>query len=567
MGPSLTPEEVLEEIKARRLLEHPRVVDPYVEGELDLENRKATVRVAFQSTLRLPKFWLEPPDALGVLPHLDAEICYQEKEGLVLDRRDPGGILKYAIQKARRVLLDGLSSSNREGFATEFASIWNRRADAETTFSVLTVGGEPRRIAVLSAPDSPIYVADSEDVIRDFFGGSGLRTDRNLRRGIYVPLGCEVSVVPPAPRGPMWSAREIRKVVLDGVQEEHRDHLRRLLKKKPGRIEYCFFSLPTGHGGHSLFGVRFTVSGETHPLEEGGEIEKITPLHLKRYDRAFLVPRGGGVELLSEKQALVIGCGAVGGAVAQSLSRIGIGSIHFTDFDKLTEENTFRHILGREYWNQNKAEAIAQDLQKNIPYLHTEAFPERIEELVDRQDFTLASYDLVVVALGNPTVEMYINDITTQLGAEAPLTVYAWVEPLGLGGHALLTGTEGGGGCFECVFTSLHDPSEDRVRDRLAFAAPDQEFGRELAGCGSLHTPYGFIDAARTANLAVALGISALRGAERYNVAESWKGDSAIFESQGFNISSRWALSDDEIKKHRRWRSNPRCPVCGLSGA
>lgn len=566
LADSLTPEDVLHEIQVRKLVNQPRMSPSgsAVDGEIDLEGQLVAIRVDYSSTLRLPTLLLEPPDSLGVLPHLDREICYQDKEGLVLDRRNPGAVLEWAIERARGVLLDGLSGRNHSDFSAEFATIWSRRQDAEVVWSVLEVGGPPRFVVVVSVPNIPSYVADEEAVLRAFFGGGGLSRARNHRRGIYVPLKAGASLVPPAPRGPMWNGEDVRELLLPHVDKKHEKSLAQLLKKGAKRIEHIFFSLPTGLGGHSLFGLKAVVAGDLHPLVEGAEVQKITPLRPRRVDRRFLIPRGGGEVALSERKVLLVGCGAVGGLIAQGLSRTGIGTLDLVDPDGLSEENTFRHVLGREDWEKNKAEAIMTQIQGNVPYVKVEAHPHRIEDLIKRDEFRLAAYDVVISAIGDPTVEMYLNDRIFAL-EDPPFGLYGWVEPMGIGGHVLLTGSPEGGGCFECIFTSADDPEEDRRVDRLSFAAPGQEFGRELAGCGSLHTPFGFADAAKTAGLAVDLTVSALMGKERTNVVDSWKGNADGFAAQGFRTSQRFEVPEHELRAQRRWASSPRCPVCARS--
>ncbi|MGH2530928.1 MAG: E2/UBC family protein [Thermomicrobiales bacterium] len=104
---------------------------------------------------------------------------------------------------------------------------------------------------------------------------------------------------------------------------------------------------------------------------------------------------------------------------------------------------------------------------------------------------------------------------------------------------------------------------KEALANRAAFAAPGQLFGRALSGCGSLHTPFGSVDAVRTAALAARLAIDALTGTEPGNPLRSWKGDAAAFEAAGFRPSPRYGASRDELDRQQYSYRSVRCPVCG----
>jgi hypothetical protein len=173
----------------------------------------------------------------------------------------------------------------------------------------------------------------------------------------------------------------------------------------------------------------------------------------------------------------------------------------------------------------------------------------------------LANYDLIVLALGNPTVELQINEHLFG-SQEGPSLVVTWVEPLGIGGHGLLVGGTRDGGCFECLYTQTNDGASFG-ENRAAFAAPGQSFGRDISGCGTLYTPYGSSDAVRTAVLATRLTIDALTGREPGSPLLSWKGDPDAFRAAGFRLAPRFAQSESTLHGTRYAYRNVGCRVCG----
>jgi molybdopterin/thiamine biosynthesis adenylyltransferase len=307
-----------------------------------------------------------------------------------------------------------------------------------------------------------------------------------------------------------------------------------------------------------VFGIWFDQVRGGHPLDMRETTARVRPFVLIRKDRRYLVQRGGADADLSEARVLVIGCGAVGGHVAFELARAGVGQITLVDHDRLTPENSFRHALGRRYWEKAKADALKTEIEAQLPYVRVSAVVLPIEVVLDRKAVALTDYDLVVLAIGNPTVELEINERLHRAGRRG---VFTWLEPFGIGGHALLVANDSDGGCFECLYTSL-DETEQGLVNRAAFAAPGQAFGRAFSGCGSLHTPYGSMDAVQTAGLAARLALDALTHREQGNPLRSWKGDGEEFLGAGFAVSERYRASADELSRTQYAYRAPHCRVC-----
>jgi hypothetical protein len=236
------------------------------------------------------------------------------------------------------------------------------------------------------------------------------------------------------------------------------------------------------------------------------------------------------------------------------------------DPDTLQMENVFRHVLGLGSLGKGKAEALKAHLEKELPYVEVEAVGARIEDAMADGRVDVAAYDLIVCALGSPTVEMDLNEQFWRVPGGPPV-VFAWVEPYGIGGHGLLM-RAGQAGCFECLYTS---PGEERLGlapNRAAFAGPPppgRSYGRALSGCGSLFTPYGSADAAQSALLAVRLGVGALTGEVKGSPLLSWKGDAGAFCEEGFVVTGRYGKGQDQLDRERFGYVSPACPVCRVT--
>jgi molybdopterin-synthase adenylyltransferase len=173
----------------------------------------------------------------------------------------------------------------------------------------------------------------------------------------------------------------------------------------------------------------------------------------------------------------------------------------------------------------------------------------------------LNDYDLIVSALGNPTSELALNRQVRGVKSSPPL-IFSWLEPLGIGGHAVLAGHADERGCYECLYTPVDATDSSGLQNRASFAALDQTFSTSLAGCSSLYTPYGSLDAAQTAQLAARLALDVLTGRQHPPMLRSWKGGAESFLAAGFKLASRYHQSEDELRRSETSYPSPRCPVC-----
>ena len=549
-----------------RRIESPEFADAAVlEGQISIAGHEVTLWLVLDSSfpLTLPCFFLRPWDALGVIPHVDerGKVCFADPEGLVLDRYRPVQVVQEAFERAVQVLTDGVVGRNRTDFADEFEAYWRQLPGIIAGDSVLDPGDKVTRVIIATdEAEKKIIVAGSESDLSAFSNGADVGGKYPLQKALYLPLEAGMPVLPPRHDGPFWTVKEARRTLLAAISRDNKQQLKRLLKRRPHKREYVIVKLPRPSGGVTLFGIQYDGVGRHHPLHKDGMASCLVPLRLQRLDRGYLVRRSGGVAELSAKRVLLVGCGAVGGYLAFELARAGVLHLTLVDRDVFIPENSFRHVLERRYWYRWKVEALKEEIESALPYIQVTALSSAIERALAEGLIQLADYDLLVLAVGNPTVELEINaQVHALRGGSA--VMFTWLEPLGIGGHALLTRNALGGGCFECLYTSPAGNGE-LLENRAAFAAPGQSFGRALSGCGSLYTPYGAMDAARTAALAARLAVDALTGKEPGNPLLSWKGDATDFLAEGFRLSPRFRATEDDLRRHRYAYRITQCRIC-----
>lgn len=559
------------ELEQVGLLRQPRQIElnngvPALAGRIDVEEHVVEIAINVDPVWyhRLPIFILRPKDALGFIPHIgsDGVICFLEEEGVIFDRRRPLEVVRECFVHVQRTLREGVTGINWHDFVDEFEVYWarlNKPVVALANLDLLDPDNVTEVYVGISSKAQPeLRISHDAALIPYIPNTPADQGPWTACPALYLPLEPGTLLLPPQSEPPFWGTDGIRRL-LSYCSTENREHLEILLRKRSYTHQFLITRLPRPAGDAALFGVRFEELRERHPLADAGLASAITPIVILRRDRHHLVQRGGGQVALTDKRVLLIGCGAVGGHIAFELSRAGVERLHLVDPDMLEPENTHRHVLGKSYWGVEKAVALKRALRAQLPFSKAESFVETIEQFVGSRTVDLCTYDLIISAIGNPTSELALNERVQHTSDGLPI-IFAWVEPYGIGGHAVLTGLTGSSGCFECLYT--RSEAEEHLHNRASFTAPGQVFRRSIAGCHNLYTPYGSLDAAQTAQSATRLAIDTLLGRIQENRVRSWKGDSSLFIAEGFKLSPRYQMSSDKLEQLETHFASDDCPIC-----
>ena len=136
-----------------------------------------------------------------------------------------------------------------------------------------------------------------------------------------------------------------------------------------------------------------------------------------RYSRQIRFPHLGrsGQEKLAQSTALVVGCGALGSVIANTLARAGVGCLKIVDRDFLEKSNLQRQVLFDESDVENglpKAIAAAEKLRKinseiKIEPIVADVDASNIESLCENVDVILDGSD-------NFEIRFLINDVAVK---------------------------------------------------------------------------------------------------------------------------------------------------------
>ena len=94
----------------------------------------------------------------------------------------------------------------------------------------------------------------------------------------------------------------------------------------------------------------------------------------------------------SKKSVLILGVGGVGGYVAESLARSGIGTLILVDFDTIDESNINRQIIALDSTIGFKKVDV---LEKRIKEINSDINVIKIDKFIDSENYTLLfDYDI-----------------------------------------------------------------------------------------------------------------------------------------------------------------------------
>jgi len=169
----------------------------------------------------------------------------------------------------------------------------------------------------------------------------------------------------------------------------------------------------------------------------------------KRFARQTrFAPLGsGGQAQLESARVLVVGCGALGGALAQNLARSGVGSLVLVDRDVVEESNLPRQVLFEERHARErveKATAARETLERIGGPTRIEAFAEHLD--ADNVERFVEGAHLVLDGTDNLETRYLVNDVCVERGLP-------WIYGGVVGASGLvLPVLPGRGPCLVCLF-------------------------------------------------------------------------------------------------------------------
>ena len=257
-------------------------------------------------------------------------------------------------------------------------------------------------------------------------------------------------------------------------------------------------------------------------------------IHLIRIDDDYVTMRNNpGKKNLAHKKIALVGCGTIGGYLAEMLLKAGAGTqggqLILIDNDDLLPQNIGRHRLGTYAIFSNKAMALQKELLRSMPTADIHAIP------VDARYVSLESVDILIDSTGEESLGHWLcGQYAKHIDM---LTV--WIEGPGSVVRSLLK-TSNANACFRCLW---HWNREDK------FLATEEKISVILEGhgCEELYVPFSSVASVQAACLATDVIINWANHITHPSLR-------TIIIDQGLTCKTR----DCTPEKH------PLCPICAI---
>jgi molybdopterin/thiamine biosynthesis adenylyltransferase len=227
----------------------------------------------------------------------------------------------------------------------------------------------------------------------------------------------------------------------------------------------------------------------------------VLPISVYRIDDQYLAERNlPGSKTLGGLKVGLIGCGTIGGYLAEMLAKAGAGTrggaLTLVDMGSLEPGNLGRHRLGFNALNKSKAEAMCEELKRVAPSINV------VVVAGDVKGTNLGPLDLLIDATG----EQGLTDWLTWRYADQVPFLSTWVEGAGAAVRALMK-AKPELACARCV---SQQPLKDQYR---VFDVPPEVIMKGH-GCEGLYVPFPASASVQAAALAMEMVQAWLDNAE-----------------------------------------------------
>ncbi len=420
------------------------------------------------------------------MPHknTDGSICTFDKNIAVPNYNKPKELIVETIEKAFKIISDGIKGINRIDYMDEFIEYWRTKTDEVVS---LFVENSLRSTEIYSINKDGLTVA-SDDIDRLFEihqSTIGQSID-DVTRGLFIVTDGNI-------------ANAIPKTDVDFLRyckENSRDwnKLELFIQKNINTSSFYVVICECVDNTSKFFGWRFNGPGVPNGFRKGhvdlwlafsGSKSRGKAVVVNDCSQRRLFTRGGDGRDTNVKRVCIVGCGSIGSYVAEALMNSGVESFNLVDNDVLTCENVARHFNGFEYIGCSKVNAVKQKMCMHNPNIKCEANLVNAFEFFNTSVDSINQCDLTVLAVAYSPLEQYVIEKINAAEVTSPVLII-WIEPYAVAGHAILISNP------IDVFDELFDI--DTLEYQYSVVENPETFNKREAGCQSSYMPYAALE-------------------------------------------------------------------------
>lgn len=452
-------------------------------GVLQANGQAHPCRISVPKSLdEIPTIWLTgmTADFTVLRPHLSPTgyLCYLTRDSIQFDSFSPIGQTLACIRQAEKVLESVLKGEMVEDLADEFHVHW--------PVDRCIVDVQPKSVRhedayELKARGHTWYViTDQKD-----------RTELKIKLMMGVSLSDAEGVLAmrvntkarPIPYQKNWPPKNVGELLtwqqtLDKeCAREIEKALTAMTRVGVKKTVYCINAPKMVYAFSATIPQLVKRKSKPVPVRALLYRQKIVPLGVYRIDDEYMAERSlPAGKTLAGLNILLVGCGTVGGYLADMLVKAGAGTsggrILFLDKDMLGPQNIGRHRLGFDSIFKSKAHALMEELARAAPGAVIESGN------IDVKQASLDGFSLVIDATG----EQALSDWITWRYVRQAAILTVWVEGAGLAVRGVMK-SEPAHACTRCI-------SRPPLLTELQVFDEPTEVLLKGQGCEGLYVPF-----------------------------------------------------------------------------
>lgn len=470
-------------------------------------------------------------------------LCLSVRDDISIKNKNYKEIIDYTLKRVEKLLSLNEVEERRE-FRREFLYFWNKVATNKKKIELyIDSSSTAKKLSVFRNENKSIVYDENIEVNESF--KKELVSEK--LDAIYIPLINSSKIMPPF-EDEIWDKEYLKKIFNSCIGEENIEKLEVTNIYTKSVILVFEMNISDILPATFLLRVSFSNNKVGNLFERIKDVARIEHLSSQRCDWGYLFNRIGQKNLYKNKNVLVIGAGSLGSYIISELPKIGVNKITIYDDDKFSVENTMRHQLGSFFQGYNKALAMKFYLESNYPQLIVDFKPERfVEKKLD--EYSLEEYDLIIVTTGGTDFLLRLNRQFKNLKL-ANTVIYTWIEPNGVGVHALPM-DYGKQGCFECLYTGGE-------KNKAHFGDRNSDVTIIGTGCGGVFNSYG--------NLTLLKGSAMVAELVQLYFDGKLNSDKNFLYSirtKSYNKGDNYILSRRDFETSKDFYIDERCDVCG----
>ncbi|WP_144435075.1 ThiF family adenylyltransferase [Pseudomonas syringae group genomosp. 3] len=426
-----------------------------LEGALDTRFGSVPCEVLIDRKLRsFPQIFLKAPlpsQLLPVAPHIGADgfLCYVAEETVVFDLYKPVSQTIASLKRAATVLDQIMAGERIDDLEEEFFAFW--RGDYCYT-DLANLNSEDVVLLSLGSGQGFVLTDDVERTGAKFSHRSGkVRSYLNLASKI-------VTKVRPRPAIGSWPPTTVSELLYWQSKLDHpccQKILDRIVRAYRAGREEVLILVHAPSQQYGFFVRNLQKYKRASKLDQRIPIfdAPIETIQVVRMDDRHIVERNiPGCKTLADKKVALVGCGTIGGYLADLLVRAGAGTgageLLLIDNQTLAPGNIGRHRLGVNRLEKNKAEGLQSELKTAMPSANVRALSQ------DAFTVGFVAFDLVIDAtgeqgFGNWLAGQQASGFMLKNGEPTRL-LHVWIEGEGEAVRTLFKRLPSEG-CFRCL--------------------------------------------------------------------------------------------------------------------